>query len=774
MTSTRINPGLLFFIFCSSIFLFSLSLPLLIAQPLDPDVKGESSRDEPDFSKIQDALRKQLENRLKAEPENASTLAALSELALERRDWGDVKKWNKRILAIDAGNLEANYALGIAHRETGSFKALFLRKRDFDKSQNYFETVIHQDSSFRTVLLQRAWLERHRRHWKNAIVWGHRQIKLKPDNVKAQVGLFQLYRLLLVHVSTSKAEAWLAGRSSDWDRFATGELFRRTGELPKADSVFSDVLGQAGLMSRAPLDLSRVRLNLQRHQPIEANQIYWQTLESSQSEIDLAFLFEDAKYVFTDAELAEFQSLPDVQAKKDFLKRLWTKRELTPASSVKYRLVEHYRRLLQAEKDYWYAGVRTPANNPDRLQYLEFPNVHLLNHEFNDKGLIFIRHGEPDDIARTAGENVSSNESWLYHKRADRPKLIFHFLIADVGTGNNWRLASAIQNRTVLADRAGWDHSITRLVQSKSFGEFQSNLIQMSEHSREMVDFGMTHDFHTWSKDTEPLELPFQTSSFRGQDGKTRVELSWEIPATSSVSKDASSDVAEFETGFAVLNAQYDEAVHVLDSVRIQGMAAKLASRTQHYRFEVEPGGYQISFFARQEAVDRTVLGGEQFDYAIRSFGQTDLEMSDVVAALGVSESDAPGSVQLGDVFVRLNPAHEFDRSEPVFLYYEIYNLKLDESGIADYEIDIQISLLKKRNRGLGKVFGFLGRGGKKEVSISNRRNSRSSEVDDYISFDASKLTEGDYKVAIVVQDMLSSARVEQSTKLTLLRGKEQ
>jgi hypothetical protein len=56
-------------------------------------------------------------------------------------------------------------------------------------------------------------------------------------------------------------------------------------------------------------------------------------------------------------------------------------------------------RFLFAGKNYECYEFRSWSNNPDKLHSLRFPKSFTLNREFNDKGLIYIRHGEPDDTA---------------------------------------------------------------------------------------------------------------------------------------------------------------------------------------------------------------------------------------------------------------------------------------------------------------------------------------------------------------------------------------
>ena len=135
-------------------------------------------------------------------------LRGLARIAFSKADWGKVKNWNNKLIKINPNARDAHYQLGVAYRETGRFKALLLRKLDFGKSQEHFDTVIHADSSFQDVIYQRGLLERYRHQWTRAIAFGHLQVDIKPGLAHAQTGLFKLYRYFC---TTRRIRRWRNG-----------------------------------------------------------------------------------------------------------------------------------------------------------------------------------------------------------------------------------------------------------------------------------------------------------------------------------------------------------------------------------------------------------------------------------------------------------------------------------------------------------------------------------------------------------------------------------
>ncbi len=109
--------------------------------------------------------------------------------------------------------------------------------------------------------------------------------------------------------------------------------------------------------------------------------------------------------IASDAQLADFDLRHGI-ARADMVRRFWTTRdrvELRPEGS---RLAEHLRRLAHARQEFVFTG-------DDGVERLD------------DRGRVFIRHGEPDDRASFTIPGVEPNESWRYRRGAT--DMVLHF-----------------------------------------------------------------------------------------------------------------------------------------------------------------------------------------------------------------------------------------------------------------------------------------------------------------------------------------------------------
>lgn len=709
------------------------------------------------------AARKFFKKALKKNKQSLPALRALSKVEVKLENWGDLKSWSDKILKLRPNDISANYYHGIAHRETGKFKATFLRERDFGKSERFFDAAINQDSLYKDVLLQRALLERRREKWQPAILYGHRQIKVKPDLPEAQIGLFKLYRLYLIHGDKNRVLRWLRALNRDWADYFVGEYFRINENPEAADSLFQTMLNSNLSISRIPIYLALVRLNVQLQKSEKANTYYRQALDAIHSKTDALFLFEDSKYILTAEEHTRFFNIARVENYKAFFEKFWLKRELIPAASVSYRLLEHYSRLLVAEKEYWYDGVRSRVNNPDKFGVFDFPAYYKLNEEFNDKGLIYIRHGNPNDVARTAGASVSLNESWLYYEREDRDKLIFHFLISEYTMGNNWRLSSALDNRAMLEDRLGWDHSIRKVYFSKSDLDFYSNLNLMAAQSMVDVKRAMASDFHTWSEEIMPLETYYHFAYFKGDSGKTEAKVYIALPL-SHEGNGISADSQNVEFGSAIVDENYQNRRKQSGNVNLIAGASAIYDDyyMKNYNFNVAPGHYNFSYFVK----DGQKLGGENIEVEVPTFSSFELNMSSIVPAFWIDMSENAFK-ESSILKVVCNPSKKFNLNDPIFIYYEVYNLTKNDDGETDYTIESELAQTNKKSS-FKNLFGLFGSGAKKVVSLNDRRTGNKRNVNESISFDVSNLDKGEYELEIKVVDNISKRSTLQAIQIVL------
>ena len=157
------------------------------------------------------------------------------------------------------------------------------------------------------------------------------------------------------------------------------------------------------------------------------------------------------------------------------------------------------------------------------------------------------------------------------------------------------------------------------------------------------------------------------------------------------------------------------------------------------------------------------------------------LELSDVVLASAVSEGDEiTGAIKRGDYYIVPNVISSFKQNDAVYLYYELYSLKLGSDKLTDIEQAITIEksdgtglqgeyLLEAIWNGIKKVF----QGSKEKVSLTSSYKTKETDTRQYLQIDFSKYPVGQYKVILTVQDKVSGNKTEKEFGINIIAGEK-
>lgn len=684
----------------------------------------------------------------------------LGKVYVKLEKWGDAKDHFQKVLEIQPDNLEALYYLGICYRETGKFKALILRRLDWNKADKYFRQCFAGDSMFEDVFYQYALLKRYDEKYTQAIQMGQLQIELKPDLTEPQVQVFKFYRYCISHENEAQIIDWLAQQSWDQARWAIGERFRRSGQWERADSCFQILSMQPLHMSKQPILLSLAKVYYAKNEQEKAERYYWDAVDSIKNKVDAGLIFEDLKFILKDSELKEYLSLKSSAAQIDFFHVFWTKRDPTPAANINYRLAEHYSRLLYAEKYYEYDGFRTWFNSPDQMGYFDFDEVYKLNTEFNDMGLIYIRQGKADEWAKTGGEHVPFNESWLYYKTQLTPQMTFHFTTQNsVGF---WRLTPFFEEPEILEDLLAWDNIYFRMLRANKL-ERLAVIDEMANLSKESVKAGISSDRHTWQEKLEPLEIPFSTATFRGENGKTIFEIDYAISLAPLVeikkqqNQLVKKGITLHDKSWRQIAKQQDEQLLPLSTGNFT---------VDFYRFEVAPDSYRVSFYAEPESCN--FLGGWKFTELVEGYSGKKLAVSDIQLAYRISAAQQENKFNKNGLLVLPNPTNTYSIEKPIYVYFEIYNLPQNSRGRTEFKIVYSLTFLKGADKKLSNLFGILGSPGKASITTEIEREGESEISIEYLAIDVSKVKKGEHQLKIKITDSNSSQVAEKFVNLKL------
>jgi GWxTD domain-containing protein len=461
-------------------------------------------------------------------------------------------------------------------------------------------------------------------------------------------------------------------------------------------------------------------------------------------------------------EIAQFENLPMAE-QGAFLRRFWRQRNPTPAEIANPRLREHYRRLKFAR-----------ANFPMPIKPY-----------YDDRGKVHLRYGPPEQryISPLYQGNIKSNESWSYeHLQKD---LVFDFVeqggiyrevddlsqAASAGTpfANRYFIAA-----NLYADRSDLSLLYSRLSMLRSFdtGELASRFGELSaaKHGAQKLASPekYEHDYHA-----RPLDFDADWAAFRGGNGKTVVEFYFGVAGQrlGYALDDDNKPRAQLEGAIVIEDSLYEEAPPGACTWSQFFLAADSVAFRQSYpvlqhAIEVTPGAYRVTLQLRHP--EGNGLGIYRLPCNVRSFASDDLLLSDIQIASSVQPAADGKGIVKHRLSITPHPKKKLQRSAPIYLYYEIYNLSVDGDNRHDYRVEYEARVLRQDRSFFKSIAAIFGDEKKRGVSTAHTQQGSGREAHEYVALDLGNLPKGDIEISLRVTDARSGQTAQTRRQLAL------
>jgi GWxTD domain-containing protein len=216
---------------------------------------------------------------------------------------------------------------------------------------------------------------------------------------------------------------------------ARGRLERAAGDEDSAAAVFA----RAGASPAGPAaELARLELARTRFAgDAGGGDSAYYAGAASQDDAVVAAYRADIAPIASGADLARFDGSRGAE-RAAWLARFWTDRDHVELRGEGERIREHYRRLLYARRHFALTVSRRFYGGRDAYR--------SGSEELDDRGVIYVRHGEPATRLKPFVFGLMPNETWRYG-RADGD-LLFHFSAGydDAGGGDlyDYRLVESV------------------------------------------------------------------------------------------------------------------------------------------------------------------------------------------------------------------------------------------------------------------------------------------------------------------------------------------
>jgi len=490
------------------------------------------------------------------------------------------------------------------------------------------------------------------------------------------------------------------------------------------------------------------------------------------------WLSEDITYIITDTERRAFLQLQTNEERENFIEEFWQRRNPDPDSVDNPVKEEHYRRIAYANEHFasGVAGWRT------------------------DRGRIYIMYGKPDDLeSHTQGENYErpldqgggetktyAFEDWTYHYIEGIGENVELEFVDPSGTGE-FRLTTDPSEKDALlyvpgagltlAEQEGMSSKTARFQNTDGthmapspYGARSANLDEFSRLEleakiwqppavkfkdleevvssrivRDQIKFDYRFDFLRVSGDTVlvpiTMQIPNNQLSFQSKDGVHTATLNLFARITTLSGR----TVQTFED---TIRKDFPDSL-LQGSLRSSSIYQKAVP--------LRPGLYRLDVVLKDTTSNN--VGVVNARLAVPPFDDDKLQASTLILADEISPVASKdiglGMFVIGSMKVRPKLDQSFLATQPIGVYFQIYNLKIDDSTHKN-NASIEIKILQ----GDQAV--------KQVVQSSEQLHQQGEQLTVQESVPAQTLPPGKYRLEIKTTDAVANQSITRTADFTV------
>ena len=420
---------------------------------------------------------------------------------------------------------------------------------------------------------------------------------------------------------------------------------------------------------------ARIRLALE--QDTLGTNLYWQSVNSISSIKEANKLFKDVIFLTTDQEYNFFKYGTLLQ-RKEFFYRFWKSRDPTLTTPFNERISEHYQRLCYTRKhnrryplkqflSFFLKDLSKPMELRGRtLDLFSQAQGNKDQKEIDDMGIIFIRHGQPDDKDI---ENMIVE--WVYKAKYGRPEIAFKFFLP----------SNQMSGRFM---EEGWC------------------LLPIEIPS---IMFATATATSNYEPKLGRFDIPFCLYYFKGENLQQNVFLFYDLP------DEALPDSTNIETyflskQFVLFDTNWREIFRSEKSDSFGVSQFSELNRHDKFMKDLTPGIYHAGLhLVNQQNQQEGIL---RLQLKVPPVSLSRLELGGIVLGDFLLNTAIPSNQKLEKSAASElvpNIQRKFHSENIISIYFEIYNLILNRESQTNFTVTIKITQIEKYQSKISKLF---------------------------------------------------------------------
>ena len=689
----------------------------------------------------------------------------------------DARNALRTAVRLDPNNADAYYYLGMSFMNVKKVDAIVGSNRD---GRAFFQKAVELNPSHPDALYQlgRCYDSFPEPEYGNAMVAYFNQYRLNPEHRRA----FERFTNVCFRTEAFEKGAELLR-----------QLVEESGEA-LADEVRTLQL-QFSLLSGSS--------DRQFDQLQEALETYISGLDPDERAV-----YRDLSHVAPPDELDAWMDAegPDRDA---LWQTFWDSRDSNPATVENERLVEHYRRVLYArshfsEGQYPYdrrGEIHVRYGTPDDRSHFLMrrhentfsffqpsanPAIDAIRVRNMRSGYVLrVGRGDPvalldEEIMQLQGFDMGSVDLWANSSESNPFELLKRLV------GESYKVESWVyiphDLELFFVDQMGggkFDYPLHVIYEGgDSHGSITGfRLMQRNDtHHPQRVAANLIkrnpeeyhHDFGG-----EPLEYAFDAVSFRADNGATELDLSYSIPVWQFGDADdgrgeSTSLSHQVTLRDSTMSPQFTHEFGFGPFDRPKQTMAKTQVKVPVYTLPATvvapPGSFTLAVQVRDETSRRT--GVYRKPVTLSDYSGEALLISDLKLSTGITPASGQGPFVRKGLNVIPNPGRLYPKGQLVYVYYEVYNLAMDNAGRTSFETLYEITPIGMpalRNRRARRPDDM------QTVMSFFEGEGSSAEEAEYTALDTTDLESGEYVLTVTLTDRHMDTSVTKSVNFMVV-----
>ncbi len=453
------------------------------------------------------------------------------------------------------------------------------------------------------------------------------------------------------------------------------------------------------------------------------------------------------------------------------------------------------------EQRYWKLFDPTPETDQNEIYDLFIERFRYAQKYYSnsvpplfldDRGKYYLKYGEPDDrvISSGVGKAYRDNETWVYYSYnlfvdfvdqlgfgyREVPSLFDAITSGPANAKTSMAAELYVERASLHQKYQGFSAIVDGSAGLSSEARFYQLSRELANEKRLALEAAPASNFEFFYH-REQLEAQMSCATFRGEENLTKVECYYSFPLRQlkfSAGQDFPLESLIVKT-FLLFNENLEKILHREETVKLvaqhQTEIEKRIYINQHNE-QLPAGLYYVILKLESSASNRlAVLRGQ---LRVRHFRADTLEMSDIQLSAqiraGVKDQR---HLKPNNLLVVPYVGNAIRQTVPIYIYFEIYNLTLNDQGNTRFQINYELQSLAQASSPLAAASQFISHLVKGNQALQHIGSSFESEGQSefqqvYLLIDFSNMPSGACQMNIKVTDLESGATVLRQKRFVL------